>query len=126
MKHPPCIFCDNESGSQEHLWPDWMYNLVKFAPVNKQEADDPIHFGQDPEQTIDTVCGDCNHGWMSQIEQKNVSRLKPMLLNTPITLDPGGMKDPDRGGGPPGDGRGVHQTPKQQRELLHAPRTCCV
>jgi hypothetical protein len=92
VKHPPCIFCDHESGSPEHLWPDWMHNLVKFAPINMQEADGPILFGQDPEQTIDTVCGDCNHGWMSQIEQKNVSRLKPMLLNTPITLDPGGMK----------------------------------
>lgn len=29
---------------------------------------------------------------MSLLEQKNVSRLKPMLLNTPITLDPGGLK----------------------------------
>ena len=36
MKHPPCIFCHNESGSPEHLWPDWMHNLVKFAPIDMQ------------------------------------------------------------------------------------------
>jgi hypothetical protein len=31
-----------------------MHNLVQFAPINMQEADGPILFGQDPEQTIDT------------------------------------------------------------------------
>jgi hypothetical protein len=89
---PRCIFCDNESGSEEHLWPDWMHKIVKFAPINIQEANGPIITGQDPEQTINTVCHTCNNGWMSRIEQKNVPRLKPMLLNGPITIDPGGMK----------------------------------
>lgn len=92
MNHPPCIFCANESGSEEHLWPDWMHRLVIFAPINMQEADGPVIVGQDPEQTINTVCRTCNNGWMSQIEQKCVSRLKPMLLNQPLEIDPGGMK----------------------------------
>ena len=54
----------HDSGSPEHLWPDWMHRLVKFAPINMQEADGPILVRADPEQTIDTVCGDCNHGWI--------------------------------------------------------------
>jgi hypothetical protein len=57
-----------------------------------QEASGPVVSGQDPEIKINTVCHSCNNGWMSHIEQKNVTRLKPMLLNTPIKLDPGGMK----------------------------------
>ena len=89
---PPCIFCDNESGSPEHLWPDWMHKLVKFAPINMQEADGPIISGQDPEQTIATVCHDCNTGWMCLVENKASTRLKPMLLNQSIVIDPGGMK----------------------------------
>jgi hypothetical protein len=89
---PPCIFCDHDSGSPEHLWPDWMHNTVKFAPINMQEADGPIITGQDPEQTITTVCHDCNTGWMCLIENKSSTRLKPMLLNQPIEIDRGGMK----------------------------------
>jgi hypothetical protein len=87
-----CIFCENNSGSPEHLWPDWMHKIVKFAPINIQEADGSIIYGQDPEQTIDTVCHNCNTVWMSLIEHKNRSRLKPMLLNEPLVLDRGGMK----------------------------------
>lgn len=89
---PPCIFCDNESGSEEHLWPDWMHRLVKFAPINIQEADGPVIYGQDPEQKIDTVCHRCNNEWMSRIEDKSKTRLESMLLNKPISIDPGGMK----------------------------------
>ena len=89
---PPCIFCDNESGSKEHLWPDWMHRLVKFAPINIQKADGPVICGQDPKQKIDTVCHRCNNEWMSEIEYKSKTRLESMLLNKPICIDPGGMK----------------------------------
>ncbi len=89
---PTCIFCDNESGSEEHLWPDWMHRLVKFAPINLQEADGPVIYGQDPEQKINTVCHRCNNEWMSRIEDKSKTRLESMLLNKPISIDPGGMK----------------------------------
>jgi len=88
----PCIFCDNNSGSEEHLWPAWMHKLVQFAPIKTQEGSGPVVYGQDPQKTINTVCHECNNGWMSLLEQKNRPRLKPMLLNEPIKLDPGGMK----------------------------------
>jgi hypothetical protein len=26
----------------EYLWPDWMHKLVKFVPINIQEANGPI------------------------------------------------------------------------------------
>ena len=58
QQSPLCFFYDNESGSPEHLWPDWTHKHVKVAPINIQEADGPIIYGQDPEQTITTVCND--------------------------------------------------------------------
>ena len=72
----PCIFRDHDSGSPEHLWPDWMHNTVKFAPVNMQEVDGPTTTDQDPERTIATVFHDCNTGWMSLIENNASTRLK--------------------------------------------------
>jgi hypothetical protein len=57
-----------------------------------QEGTGPELLEDDPEKTINTVCHTCNNGWMSQLEQKNIPRLKPMLLNCPIALDPGGLK----------------------------------
>jgi len=35
---PPCIFCNNESGSEEHLWAAWMHRLLKFGPIRVQEG----------------------------------------------------------------------------------------
>lgn len=87
-----CIFCDKEAGSKEHLWPAWMHRLFTFNSINTQEGNGPVVLAQHAEITINTVCHICNNGWMSQLEQKNVARLKPMLLNTPITLDQGGLK----------------------------------
>jgi hypothetical protein len=69
-----------------------MHRLVKFVPINIQEADGPVIYGQDPEQKIDTVCHRCNNEWMSRIEDKSKTRLESMLLNKPISIDPGGMK----------------------------------
>jgi len=57
-----------------------------------QEADGPVVTGQDPEQTITTVCSKCNNGWMSTIENKASTRLKSMLLNHAVEIDRGGMK----------------------------------
>ena len=95
--NPPCIFCDNESGSEEHLWPDWMHRFMKEHGINLvalrvQEGSEPETIENDLEKTINTVCHTCNNTWMSRIEDKNAPRLKIMLQNIPLTIDPGGMK----------------------------------
>lgn len=33
---PPCMFCDNSSGSCEHLWPDWLLKRHTLGPINTQ------------------------------------------------------------------------------------------
>jgi hypothetical protein len=38
---PPCIFCNNESGSEEHIWPAWIHRYKKFGPLKMQEGTGP-------------------------------------------------------------------------------------
>ena len=94
---PPCIFCNNESGSEEHLWPDWVHRFIKannlqLRGLRVQEGTGPETIQDDLEITINTVCNTCNNTWMSRVEDKNRPRFLLMLQNEPITVDPGGMK----------------------------------
>lgn len=93
----PCIFCDKESGSEEHLWPDWIHRFIRehgidLGGLRVQEGTSPEIIDDDLEKTINTVCHTCNNTWMSRIEDKNRSRFMLMLQNTPFTIDLGGMK----------------------------------
>ena len=95
---PPCIFCNKDSGSEEHFWPAWVHRFIKENKINLggglrvQLGNQPETITNDLEKTINTVCHTCNNTWMSQIEDKSVSRFKRMLRNESLTVDPGGMK----------------------------------
>ncbi|HTF66369.1 MAG TPA: hypothetical protein VK638_27170 [Edaphobacter sp.] len=91
---PPCIFCNNESGSEEHLWPDWVHKFIKkngidLGGLRVQEGTGPETIEYDLEKKINTVCHTCNNTWMSRIEDKNRARFLKMLENEPFTLDTG-------------------------------------
>jgi hypothetical protein len=86
---PLCIFCDNESGSEEHLWAAWMHRLMKFGAIRVQEGISTETIEADPEKTINTVCHTCNNTWMSQLEEKNIPSVRPMMQNQPTVIDPG-------------------------------------
>jgi hypothetical protein len=88
-KSPPCIFCNNESGSEEHLWAAWMHRRVKLGPVRAQKGTAPNIIDEDPEQTINTVCHTCNNTWMSRLEEKNIPAIGDMLDNKPTSIDRG-------------------------------------
>jgi hypothetical protein len=87
--HPLCIFCDNESGSEEHVWGAWIHRRVKFGPIRMQEGTGPELIDDDPERTINTVCHTCNNTWMSRLEEKNIPVIGNMLENKPTVIDAG-------------------------------------
>lgn len=65
---------------------------INLVALRVQEGSEPETIENDLEKTINTVCHTCNNTWMSRIEDKNAPRLKIMLQNIPLTIDPGGMK----------------------------------
>ena len=85
-----CIFCGNGKLTREHIWPDWAaqelpdwpkavqakyvvqgkYERQMGAPVLRKRQ------GGVKNIRIRVVCGPCNNGWMSRLEEG----LKPLLL----------------------------------------------
>ena len=62
-----CLFCNNPAGSKEHLWAAWIHKRKDFGPLKVTIGGSPQEIRNDPEQKIDTVCADCNNGWMSAL-----------------------------------------------------------
>jgi hypothetical protein len=91
MTLPKCIFCENQSGSEEHLWSAWMHRLINFGPIRVQEADNPDVIEINPEKTINTICQHCNNVHFSQLEQSISRFLGPIIQGTPTDIDPGRM-----------------------------------
>jgi hypothetical protein len=85
-----CIFCGNLAKlTSEHIWGDWIREYAAFslnkhraahvavprpgaprAPIIKPRAGDPLG------SQVEVVCGDCNSGFLSRIQ----NRAKPYLI----------------------------------------------
>jgi hypothetical protein len=87
-----CLFCDNNSGSREHLWPAWIHRSHDFGPLRMQLGAGPVEIAPDPEQTVNTVRSTCNNGWMSRLEEKNIPAIGAMFESTPAAIDAGRQK----------------------------------
>jgi hypothetical protein len=90
-----CIFCqrNDQKITREHVFPNWLSRLygdkVKSRNVGTN-ADGTIvydYFSTVFQQTMNVVCADCNHGWMSDIENQAKPILIKMLKNKSLTLD---------------------------------------
>jgi len=85
----PCLFCDNNSGSREHLWPKWIHERVDFGPLKMDRYKSEQIIIPNPQFTVKSVCGICNNGWMSNLEGLNVPIIGSILNDISITLDRG-------------------------------------
>jgi hypothetical protein len=74
---PGCLFCGSVPLTREHLWPDWLRREARIKgrwPHRLQQEEDGYEtrdqeFEAPPfNQQVRAVCGDCNGGWMSDIE----------------------------------------------------------
>jgi len=82
-----CLFCDNNSGSKEHLWPKWIHERKDFGPINFKLGGSEKKELPNPEIMVKTVCGICNKGWMSKLESSNIPTIGNMLQDVAILLD---------------------------------------
>ncbi len=82
-----CIFCDGPAKlTKEHLWSKWTRQLVQYDSIKHEYANQvfnrggtdrtaKITAGDVRNRGLRAVCGDCNSGWMSAVEE----RAKPTL-----------------------------------------------
>jgi hypothetical protein len=97
---PPCIFCPNPSGSNEHAWPEWLTNEIKriigdpgapMAYVRSAGSSD-LMWVEDALESLEVVvtcvCHTCNQKWMKKLEDRVSIYGKPMMNGQHKTLDP--------------------------------------
>ncbi|MEZ5343767.1 MAG: hypothetical protein R2706_20730 [Acidimicrobiales bacterium] len=95
-----CIFCEAAGPlTREHVIPLWLTEII-----SDQEPETPdwrIHYSSgglverdrqysvpDPTVIVRAVCGSCNTGWMSELEQRVQPLIGPMVGGHRTTLDP--------------------------------------
>jgi hypothetical protein len=77
-----CMFCKGQALTNEDAWPIWLMKAMPGAGPGtnyaaRGEADLEPWRSQKPQQKVKYVCGKCNNGWMSQLE----NRVKPIVEN---------------------------------------------
>ncbi len=82
-----CIFCDNPSGSREHVWPKWILERKDLGAFRLKIGNGPDKILNNIELQVKTVCGTCNNGWMSTLETEAAPILIPMFEDQTVSLD---------------------------------------
>jgi hypothetical protein len=82
-----CLFCTNPAGSKEHLWAAWIHRRKDFGSLRVTIGKSLPEIRSNPEQKINTVCGKCNNGWMSVLEQRNIPLIGCLLQDLSAPLD---------------------------------------
>lgn len=89
-----CIFCGGRPVTKEHLWPAWMArefpSLDEIAGHYSNLADGDYRewVARAFSRTVSAVCGDCNSGWMSDIEAKAKPLLTSLFTGRSLKLGP--------------------------------------
>jgi hypothetical protein len=73
-----CIWCGTTPVTQEHVWPDWLRDVLPGdGPGHYVLARDASEFASPRtwsqpafNATVGVVCADCNNGWMSETETR--------------------------------------------------------
>lgn len=98
-----CVFCGEFGLTKGHVWPDWLNNILpRTATHHEQTTGIFSTFTPEvpgPEKTIRerqgharsrkprNTCGDCNSGWMSQIENDVIPTATALINGKDFLLD---------------------------------------
>jgi hypothetical protein len=80
-----CVFCGKyiaPGTPPEHVIPNWIRRLRRDGTLYQHKSKQPgvlTHRSKRIDIIAKTVCRECNHGWMSDLEMKASPILKPML-----------------------------------------------
>ena len=94
-----CVFCRRPGNiTFEHIWGDWTKRVVPrtsnkhtearvtvMSPGNPDPAEVRIRAGDTLDASVPVACGECNSGWMSEIQNRAKPYLIP-LINTELCV----------------------------------------
>jgi len=93
---PGCGFCNNTDVTQEHLWADWLRELIlesrseggirTFRAEIEREGELISFAKNDLELTVGMPCRSCNNGWMSDLENSVRPFMREMVYRGQRTL----------------------------------------
>lgn len=89
----PCRFCNAQTVTKEHGWPQWIRRAVPSPPkrvahVTRGETVAPRRrLGPSFDSVIRCACADCNNGWMASLEDETKPILLPLIVGETRTLD---------------------------------------
>lgn len=96
-----CIFCGSEGLTREHIYPEWIFNFIggvekeHFTPnktsmaVSRTDDNDDYYLAVEQQNrkipytdfAVKCVCGKCNNGWMSQLENDMIPLFRKFRYN---------------------------------------------
>lgn len=90
-----CMYCGSDDMTEEHIVADWVlraFNGSRRTPKawsSEINEDNEMRISlSEPIQTAKIVCGDCNSGWLSRIDNAAAEVLKPLIRGaSEVTLD---------------------------------------
>ena len=97
-----CMFCGNRGMSREDAWPLW---LLKRVGANGRGESVVERGRQEPRSwrvaragvRVRLVCGECNNGWMSDLETRVKPVIEPLLEDSAVVLSTDDRKTLPRG-----------------------------
>ena len=92
-----CPFCPNTADiTGEHIWSDWINRIVptgRFRFTVDSHTERPrTYFATQLNSKLAVVCGTCNNGWMSDLENEHAKPAMAELIISDKTL----LLDPER------------------------------
>jgi hypothetical protein len=90
-----CAFCNREGPlTGEHVYGHWLTRIGMDSTPRRHVAGPLNRIGDDLgirppfRSTVRDVCGPCNHGWMSKLEETAQRVLTPLILGRPGVIEP--------------------------------------
>ncbi len=87
MTKRKCLFCSNGANSKEHVWPQWILQVLPARRPVRQRLGTGKEVSYSGEFKLKGVCTTCNNGWMSELETEVKPILSPIVQDLSIQLE---------------------------------------
>lgn len=89
----PCAFCGGKPTTNEHIFPRW---LERYLPADRRQQREVARYGEGGfdvrhptiglDFRVNRVCARCNNGWLSELEERSIPILDPLISGLQLRL----------------------------------------